>query len=418
MIASHHGQYEFGVAEAADDARGRGPPPPRPPRRQDGRRRSSSSRTRPSIEDGWTQYQQSHGRKFFRRPRDEAASHDAAAAKAGEEPPRQATRAWSACSGGRPAATDSCGRSTRRRETARPTSTSPPHAALDAASGDTVRVRLAEARDARRPGPAGEIVEVVERRTTRFVGTYFEAAGARLGAGRRHGFRQAGGGGRSRRQGRAATTTRSSSRWCGFPTHLRDGEGVIVEVLGKAGDAGRRHADGDPRVRPARPLPRGGARPMPGGRPTGSTRRCRPAAATSPTASIITIDPVDARDFDDAISLERIERGPLAARRAHRRRLALRPRGLAARPGGAGSRGTSVYLPDRVIPMIPEVVSNNLASLQPGQVRYARTCWIEFTADGVPVHAGWSGRRSAARGGSPTRRSTCSSPTPARRPSR
>jgi len=33
------------------------------------------------------------------------------------------------------------------------------------------------------------------------------------------------------------------------------------------------------------------------------------------------------------------------------------------------------------------VVSNNLASLQPGRVRYARTCWIEFTPDGVPVHA-------------------------------
>jgi ribonuclease R len=46
-----------------------------------------------------------------------------------------------------------------------------------------------------------------------------------------------------------------------------------------------------------------------------------------------------------------------------------------------------VYLPDRVIPMIPEIVSNNLASLQPDKVRYAKTCWIEFTADGVPVHS-------------------------------
>jgi len=53
----------------------------------------------------------------------------------------------------------------------------------------------------------------------------------------------------------------------------------------------------------------------------------------------------------------------------------------------ARARGTSVYLPDRVIPMIPEIVSNNLASLQPNKVRYAKTCWIEFTADGVPVHS-------------------------------
>jgi ribonuclease R len=48
---------------------------------------------------------------------------------------------------------------------------------LDAATGDTVRVRLARSRDVRRPGPAGEIIEVVDRRTTRFVGGYFEAAG-------------------------------------------------------------------------------------------------------------------------------------------------------------------------------------------------------------------------------------------------
>jgi ribonuclease R len=37
--------------------------------------------------------------------------------------------------------------------------------------------------------------------------------------------------------------------------------------------------------------------------------------------------------------------------------------------------------------MIPEIVSNNLASLQPGRVRFAKTCWIEFTAEGVPVHS-------------------------------
>ncbi len=52
-------------------------------------------------------------------------------------------------------------------------------AALDAATGDTVRVRLSKARDVRRPGPSGDIVEIVNRRTTRFVGSYFEAA--RLG---------------------------------------------------------------------------------------------------------------------------------------------------------------------------------------------------------------------------------------------
>jgi len=50
------------------------------------------------------------------------------------------------------------------------------------------------------------------------------------------------------------------------------------------------------------------------------------------------------------------------------------------------ARGTSVYLPDQVIPMLPEIVSNNLASLQPDRLRLARTCWIEFSEDGAPVH--------------------------------
>jgi ribonuclease R len=48
-------------------------------------------------------------------------------------------------------------------------------------------------------------------------------------------------------------------------------------------------------------------------------------------------------------------------------------------------RGTSVYLPDRVIPMLPEIISNGLASLQPDRVRYTKTAMIELTADGARV---------------------------------
>ena len=42
-----------------------------------------------------------------------------------------------------------------------------------------------------------------------------------------------------------------------------------------------------------------------------------------------------------------------------------------------------MYLPDRVIPMLPEVISNNLASLQPDKVRYSITARMEFTDDGL-----------------------------------
>lgn len=100
----------------------------------------------------------------------------------------------------------------------------------------------------------------------------------------------------------------------------------------------------------------------------------------------ITIDPRDARDFDDAISLERIERGHWRlwvhiADVAH-----FVPEGsdldLEAR-----ARATSVYLPDRVVPMLPEVISNHLASLQPERVRFTKTAEIEYSADGILIGA-------------------------------
>ena len=101
--------------------------------------------------------------------------------------------------------------------------------------------------------------------------------------------------------------------------------------------------------------------------------------------TIVTIDPVDARDFDDAISLERLADG--------RWRLGVhiadvshfvRPRTALDRE--AQHRATSVYLPDRVIPMLPEVISNALASLQPGKVRYTKTVYLEFTPEGLRTH--------------------------------
>ena len=49
----------------------------------------------------------------------------------------------------------------------------------------------------------------------------------------------------------------------------------------------------------------------------------------------------------------------------------------------AYDRATSVYLPDRVIPMLPEIISNSLASLQPDRVRYTKTAFIEFTPEGI-----------------------------------
>ena len=265
-------------------------------------------------------------------------------------------------------------------------------AALDAASGDTVRVRLSRSRDSGRPGPAGEIVEIVTRRTNRFVGTYFEAAG----------------GGWVRIDGTnfarpvsvgdpGAKGVREQDKivveMVRFPTHLRDGEGVIVEVLGRSGEPGVDtltviHEFGLPGPFPEEVLE--DAR-----RQAARFSEEVPADRRDLTSHVIvTVDPIDARDFDDAISLERIDRGHwlLGVHIADVSHFVAEGSPLDQE---AVARGTSVYLPDRVIPMLPEIVSNNLASLQPGRVRYARTCWIEFSPEGIPVHA--HAERSAIR---------------------
>ncbi len=101
---------------------------------------------------------------------------------------------------------------------------------------------------------------------------------------------------------------------------------------------------------------------------------------------IITIDPVDARDFDDAISLTREDDGNW--------RLGVHIADVAhfVRPGTlldkeAHRRGTSVYLPDKVLPMLPEVISNALASLQQGRVRYTKSAFITLSPEGIPLDA-------------------------------
>jgi len=90
----------------------------------------------------------------------------------------------------------------------------------------------------------------------------------------------------------------------------------------------------------------------------------------------ITIDPVDAKDFDDAVSLT-IENGVRTlyvhiADVAH----SVTPGSLL--DNEARLRGTSVYLPDRVLPMLPQVLSNGACSLKPDEDRPTRTVVMKF----------------------------------------
>ena len=101
---------------------------------------------------------------------------------------------------------------------------------------------------------------------------------------------------------------------------------------------------------------------------------------------IFTVDPKDARDFDDAVSLRRLpdggwELGVHIADVAHY----VRPDDPIDRE--ARLRGTSVYLPGQVIPMLPERLSNGLCSLQPNVIRLTKTARMTFDAQGQPVRA-------------------------------
>jgi ribonuclease R len=96
---------------------------------------------------------------------------------------------------------------------------------------------------------------------------------------------------------------------------------------------------------------------------------------------IVTIDPDDARDFDDAIHVDKI------GNEGWRLGVHIADVSAYVTPGSeldreARGRGNSVYLPDRVIPMLPERLSNGVCSLNPGVDRLTHSVFIHFDKNG------------------------------------
>ena len=98
---------------------------------------------------------------------------------------------------------------------------------------------------------------------------------------------------------------------------------------------------------------------------------------------IVTIDPDDARDFDDAIHVDKID-PPQAGWRlgVHIADVSAYVNPDSALDREARRRGNSVYLPDRVIPMLPERLSNGVCSLNPGVDRLTHSVFIQFDKSG------------------------------------
>ncbi len=95
---------------------------------------------------------------------------------------------------------------------------------------------------------------------------------------------------------------------------------------------------------------------------------------------VYTIDPADAKDHDDAVSVEKTSKG-------YRLGVHIADVSFFVKPGTAldkeaFTRGNSVYLPGMVIPMLPEILSNDICSLKPNRKRLAHTAFIDFDKRG------------------------------------
>jgi len=96
---------------------------------------------------------------------------------------------------------------------------------------------------------------------------------------------------------------------------------------------------------------------------------------------IVTIDPPDAKDFDDAISIDKNRDGTFTLG-VHIADVSTFVRPDLALDSEAGKRGNSVYLPGLVLPMLPETLSNGVCSLQPAQKRLTKSAFITYEIGG------------------------------------
>ncbi|MBN1491527.1 MAG: ribonuclease R [Phycisphaerae bacterium] len=260
----------------------------------------------------------------------------------------------------------------------------PPGEAIDALTGDTVRARILRSR--KREGRQlheGRIVEILARGDSRYVGELRQEAGrwfvlpdgntltvpieiADVGAKRGH-------------AGDQVVVEITEYPKAGLPAR-----GVLVQRLGRRGQAdvvirSLIHQYHLPETFPA-------AVQAEARRVTRDFDLDRAMASREDLRNEITftIDPDDAKDFDDALSLRRVKNNQweLGVHIADVAAFVLHGGALDTE---AHERGNSIYFPGFVVPMLPEVLSNGLCSLQEGQPRLVKSVFIRFDAKGRPV---------------------------------
>ncbi|MBZ5536575.1 MAG: VacB/RNase II family 3'-5' exoribonuclease [Acidobacteriia bacterium] len=168
-----------------------------------------------------------------------------------------------------------------------------------------------------------------------------------------------------------------------FPTSLESPRGRVTEVLGKPGDFGidveimiRKHhlphRFPEEVLEAAREIPQQVSKDEAGRR---EDFRSLP---------IVTIDGETAKDFDDAVYVRRLENGNFELQ-VHIADVAHYVTRGSVLDSEALLRGTSVYFPDRAVPMLPEELSNGICSLNPKVDRLVQSCIMEIDSQGRVV---------------------------------
>lgn len=252
---------------------------------------------------------------------------------------------------------------------------------------DRVKVRVV--RFDRKGRPEGLVLDILERRSTRIIGRLLHEGGMWLVApeDRRYGQDVIVS---AKALGGAQPGQVVSVQLTEAPTLHAQPVGRVIEVLGDIDDPGMEieiavrkyevpHQFGDDTLAQAEKLP-DQVRP--------ADKRGRIDLTDVP---LVTIDGEDARDFDDAVYCEPTKVGRSKAPNGWRLLVAIADVSHYVKPGSAlerdaYERATSVYFPRRVIPMLPEKLSNGLCSLNPDVDRLCMVCDMVITHEGE-LHA-------------------------------
>ena len=260
----------------------------------------------------------------------------------------------------------------------------PPGETMEAMTGDVVAAKVVEkSTRGEQIRYSGRIIEIVQRGRNRFVGTLMRKPEGWLV--------QPDGSGATDPITVDDVTAKNAKEKdkvvieiLSYPTERRLARGVIVEVLGKAGRYESEIASIAHQFQ------------LPGEFNDSCIFQAHKAATEYKPENIrdrdditnkiiVTIDPPDAKDFDDAISLERDANGNWLLG------VHIADVTFFVPPGTpldkeAKERGNSIYLPGRVIPMLPEMLSNGVCSLQPDQLRLVKSAYIAYDNDGNVVN--------------------------------